>query len=260
MIQINFEKGTDSYQEDRSGSEKDVTVWLLGNYKGFLYRKRPEKIDYTITFLRSEELFVSVKGKQTHFRLYEQVGPKNIHTYYHISRIQFMLILRTIIEQLLEKKGFVIHCSSCVIKDKAWIFTGEQGAGKSTIVSLLKEDFPTLADDRGYIRKEEGKWYFYQGFFLDRNGNFLKKSTKYQLAGICFLRRSSQCHMDHISSKGEVLELFLKQIWTQNKQTLKKKLPLIVNMSSQFRRFFLLSFSLSNKGLAETLIRHTPLN
>jgi energy-coupling factor transporter ATP-binding protein EcfA2 len=57
-----------------------------------------------------------------------------------------------------------LHSSAVVTPGGALLFLGHAGAGKSTIVRLLAERFPTLADDAVFLlRQAYGTWHVADG-------------------------------------------------------------------------------------------------
>lgn len=68
--------------------------------------------------------------------------------------------------------GFVLHASSILVDDKAYVFVGGSGRGKSTIVDLIKKEVPEsyiLSDNSAFILKKSGKFYIYPSPYLEAN-------------------------------------------------------------------------------------------
>jgi hypothetical protein len=57
---------------------------------------------------------------------------------------------------LAEGSGFLLHAASAVRSDRAFLFAGPSGAGKTTISSLLPADAHLLTDEISCIRKPAG--------------------------------------------------------------------------------------------------------
>lgn len=71
--------------------------------------------------------------------------------------------LRWFLPRRLLKRDILVFHSSCVIEnEKAKLFLGHSGAGKSTMVSL-REDRKHLSDDMNLIIKKNGKFYAQAG-------------------------------------------------------------------------------------------------
>ncbi len=68
-------------------------------------------------------------------------------------------VLRVIHSLLLsDRRGFLLHAASAVVDDRAYIFSGVSGAGKSTILSLAPADVIRLTDEISYIRKIDDRY------------------------------------------------------------------------------------------------------
>jgi hypothetical protein len=59
---------------------------------------------------------------------------------------------------LAERSGFLLHAASVIRADRALIFAGPSGAGKTTISRLAPEDAHLLTDEISYVRKLSGSW------------------------------------------------------------------------------------------------------
>jgi hypothetical protein len=59
---------------------------------------------------------------------------------------------------LAERSGFLLHAASAVRSERAFLFAGPSGAGKTTISSLLPEDVHLLTDEISYVRKSGDCW------------------------------------------------------------------------------------------------------
>jgi hypothetical protein len=59
---------------------------------------------------------------------------------------------------LAERSGFLLHAASVIRADRALIFAGPSGAGKTTISRLAPEDAHLLTDEVSYVRKVSGSW------------------------------------------------------------------------------------------------------
>jgi hypothetical protein len=60
--------------------------------------------------------------------------------------------------QLAERSGFLLHAASVIRADRAFVFAGPSGAGKTTISRLAPADAYLLTDEISYVRKLAGKW------------------------------------------------------------------------------------------------------
>jgi len=54
---------------------------------------------------------------------------------------------------LAKQRGFLVHASSAIRKNRAFIFSGVSGAGKTTISRLAPPDVTLLTDEISYVRR-----------------------------------------------------------------------------------------------------------
>jgi len=59
---------------------------------------------------------------------------------------------------LAREGGLLVHAASCVRNERAFLFSGKSGAGKTTISRLAPRDAHLLSDEISYIRTEEQGW------------------------------------------------------------------------------------------------------
>jgi len=107
---------------------------------------------------------------------------------------------------LLDKKILFIHASSVIYKEKAYLFPGKSGAGKSTIAF----NFPkknVLSDDVAIIRKIKGVFYLYSSPFDYKKYPFVKEKVV-PLAGIFFLDKASNVTIKTVDFPSALNSLF----------------------------------------------------
>ena len=89
---------------------------------------------------------------------------------------------------LAEEGGFLVHAASGVRNDRAFVFAGVSGAGKTTISRLAPPDATLLTDEISYIRRSGSSYHAYGTPFageLARVGTNLKA----RLAALYFLEK-----------------------------------------------------------------------
>ena len=163
----------------------------IKNYwQGFIVNN-PKKIDYKINFIEKSylEVFYKKKEKKQYMGFFEEKNNKEINTFYQISIFQFQVILRHITNKLLTGNGFILHGSASNINGRAFLFTGSNGAGKSTIMKLLKNKFSPLADDTVIIKKENSKYFLYQTPLIEKEWWVEKRSRGLLLRKIYFIKK-----------------------------------------------------------------------
>ena len=96
------------------------------------------------------------------------------------------LIKKTFAGTLLLNSGLMLHASSAVINDKAVLFAGESGKGKSTIVKKL--DCRILANDRSIFRFIDGNPRVFCSPFYEQD-DFVKSGNNFPLSAIFVLEK-----------------------------------------------------------------------
>lgn len=229
-------------------TERRFADSIIYQYSGFIIKKKPKKIDYVIEVKHATnlEVLIQTNKKRYYIHFYEEMSPKTILIYYHISSMQLQLIIRKIIQKLLAKKhGMIFHASASLIKKSAYVFLGASGAGKTTATQLLATKYPPLADDSIIITKEKSIFYFYQTPFPEQSFWIEKKSKGYPLGKIFFLEKASFHKIEKMQNKDEITERFLSQFLTEEEDA-KIQMPYLLGLLAQFDHFYKLFFSLQN--------------
>jgi len=98
---------------------------------------------------------------------------------------------------LADEGGFLVHASSAVRNDRAFLFAGVSGAGKTTISRLAPTDANVLTDEISYVRKEGRGYVAYGTPFagdLARPGDNLKAP----IAAVYLLAKGSENRIESI--------------------------------------------------------------
>ena len=114
--------------------------------------------------------------------------------------------------KLLYYNGFYLHSSAVEMDGKAYLFSAHSGVGKSTHTRLWQEIFGDAAqvfnDDKPALRRLDGRWYAYGTPWCGKDG--INQNKKVPLAGICFLKRSSENRIRQLTAM-EALQKILPQ-------------------------------------------------
>lgn len=226
--------------------EKGFKDRLSFYFYGFV-SKSAKKVDFWIDVKERTNLEVMIQtvSKKHFLNIYEEDG-ETLITFYHLSEVQFSLILRKICQQLLSKhNGLIIHASASLVNDQAFIFLGPSGAGKSTIIKLVSKTYPALADDSIIIKKEGREYYFYQTPFREKSFWVIKGSGKFRLGKIFFLKKARSQKITKLTDKEEISKNFLEQFLTQEANP-NAQIESLLKFISQFKSFYLLHFNLKN--------------
>lgn len=137
------------------------------------------------------------------------------------ASLELFLAMRLFILFIAQKKGFfAIHSASLKYKDKAWLFSGHSGMGKSTHTSLWKElfDTPILNGDLNLIGKaEDGSLKVYGIPWCGTSK--IAQNSSWSLGGIVLLGRSETDHFEDLDEKEKIIRIMQRMIspvWTQN--------------------------------------------
>lgn len=212
----------------------------INKYWGGFIVDKPEKIHLKINFVERSYLEVLYKKKENKqfMSFFEDKNNKEINTFYQISIFQFQVILRRAICKLLAGNGFILHGSASNIDGNAYVFTGNNGAGKSTTMKMLNPQYPALSDDTVIIKKEKNQYYLYQTPFIEKEWWIKKNSQKLLLDKVCFLIKEKYFKEEIIKDKGLLFEKIIKQFWTEDDEFVTKKTKLIYQFTHSFDKFY----------------------
>lgn len=252
-IEIVYGKAQDTFAKRRI--KRDILDLL----HGFIVTK-PNTIDYKIEFIDLGYIpaIYKPKKKDTYSLFYRQAAGK-IVAYYYISIFQFQSLLQSILLRLLNKHdGFMIHCSAAIIDEKAHVFFGVSGAGKSTIIKLLHKNYLAIADDQLIVRKQNNHYFCYPSPYREKVTWILKNSNRFPLEAVYFLNKSSDFHIDKIKSIHPIVKLILNQVYTDH-ELKKGQVSIAMNFIFKFSGFYSIYFAKNQKKLL-TLMEsfHTP--
>lgn len=126
---------------------------------------------------------------------------------------EYMLVGNTFYKGLLKYNGCLLHASSVVIDNEAYLFSAPCGTGKSTHTSLwmkyLKDKNPyILNDDKPAIRIMEDGIYAYGTPFSGKYD--ISENKRAKLKGICFIEQSKINFIRKVEPK-EAIKLFFEQ-------------------------------------------------
>jgi hypothetical protein len=220
-------------------------------HKGFIIHGKNGTPDFTISFVdRKINDFLHIENGNKYFiNLFEEISNSKISCFYHIDLMQVQLIIRYAIAKLSEKHNvFFLHSSAVGLNGKVYIFLGHQGAGKSTTANLLVGKHVLLADDVSIIRKEGGKYYFYQTPFIERE-RMERDSKKHIIKGVFFLRKRNFFSLEKIIDKDYILPKTIKQLFANNPGNKNIQAKYVIDFVNQSDFFYLLSFAKRKKDL-----------
>lgn len=239
IIRINFKKCELFYLKEKIKEE------VKQSYLGFLVDKKPKKVEFTIDFVQEKlvDVFLRRRGKRMFISLYKEKKENKIEIFYHTSIFQFQTILREVIQGLLKKNnGFILHASANHYQGAAILFVGRSGVGKSTIMRLLNNKYPALADDSVIVKKNGNKFYCYATPFYEKESWLSKNSTRFPIKKIFFLRRKRFFKVKKIEDKHYLYKEIISHFLTTTKPS-KKEISYIIEFLDNFNEFYFLSFT-----------------
>lgn len=126
---------------------------------------------------------------------------------------EYMLVGNTFYKGLIKHDGCLLHASSVVVDDEAYLFSAPCGTGKSTHTSLwlkyLAHKNPyILNDDKPAIRIMEDGIFAYGTPFSGKHD--INENKKVKLKGICFIEQSKINFIRKLEPQ-EAIKLFLEQ-------------------------------------------------
>ncbi len=94
-----------------------------------------------------------------------------------------------IVAALSERSGLLLHAAGLFRDQRAYIFLGQSGAGKSTIARHASR-MTYVNDDKIAVRRIRGKWWAF-GVPLPDNSGSPSPNVAAPIAGLCFLTKRS---------------------------------------------------------------------
>lgn len=110
--------------------------------------------------------------------------------------------------ELLNYNGFFLHSSAVVVDGKAYLFSGDSGAGKSTHTKMWLDLFPgarIINDDKPALRCIDGVWYAYGTPWCGKDG--INENAKAPLAGVCYLNQADHNAIRRLDSREAMIKI-----------------------------------------------------
>lgn len=225
---------------------------IIKYFEGFIVSKS-KTVDFILEFTFNPNNYQALKNRKSLYMfIYEQINNKHYLTHYGISLFQFQLIFKDILAQLLQKKGLLIHGSACVVNNKAQLFLGPSGAGKTTAVRLLRKNFLPIADDSLILKKEGQQYCVYQTPFREKVSWIKKTNRVWKLGNIFWLKKNKKLSSKKlITSVNKKVSLITKQVWTDKID--QNTFSVIVIFCNKSRNFYELQFSKDRQKLGKLI-------
>ncbi|MFZ0394838.1 MAG: hypothetical protein WCF17_19695 [Terracidiphilus sp.] len=129
-------------------------------------------------------------------QVYQSANPYSIDS---VLRIVHTLMLAS-------EGGFLLHASSAVRNEKAFLFSGVSEAGKTTMARLAPADVKLLTDEASYVRKVDGRYFAYGTPFAGELGA-PGENISAPIAALYLLKKAPQNRIDEIDPADAVRRL-----------------------------------------------------
>lgn len=201
--------------------QEEFKKMILNKYPNFIVKSN-NKIDFKLIadYKGSVDVYVSEhedKIRRVFTNDYSIDGARKKATVnYTVSQLQFDMIIKEIIDRYLFKKnkGFYLHGSAVGKNNKAFLFLGKSGAGKSTTAQLLGGLCKVLSDDFLIVRKNKKDFSYYQSISYEKNWDFKRTNDPYQISKIFFVKKAGDFSLEKIENKSKALSMVMKQFFT----------------------------------------------
>ncbi len=250
-----------TFYEPRSNRQINTFPRMIARLlTGFVFlNSKRVTADFHIKFIDHYKAHTLMDKKSliTYINFYHQKTNHTIYTFYHISLRQFQMILNKVMETLLKKKdGFILHASSNIVRDKAFIFTGKSGAGKSTVIKLLKDKFEAFGDDSVIIVREKKEYYAYQTTYIEKESWVKKQSQRYKIGKVYFLKKANEFNIRRCIDKKLVAKKLLEQLKHESVVSTETGAKPLMNFVFNFDNFYILGFKKEKSGLIKMINDH----
>jgi hypothetical protein len=238
----------------------NLKSYFFEKLRNFLLLSAPKIIDCSIHFVPVEkpELIYIKNERKLFLNIFQKNSENRTTCYYRFSESHMSMVLGDAITSLLVRSGgFIIHASAVVIENKATLFIGRSEAGKSTIMTSLKDMYRPIADDAGIIRKENNAYYFYQAPIIDRFYNWLKiKPQKYALGNIYILDKTNAFNCIKIDNTNTNFQKTILHI-NDDKKAITDNTRQIMEFIKSYNNFYMLSFMKDSDKIKAFFIKET---
>ncbi|MCM1304142.1 MAG: PqqD family protein [Lachnospiraceae bacterium] len=147
------------------------------------------------------------------------------HDLFHAIRLSFLYLAQL-------HDMVVLHSASLLYRDRAWLFSGHSGAGKSTHTNLWKElyDVALINGDLNLLSMDNGQPLVHGLPWCGTSG--IADTHSYPLGGIFFVKKAPQNHIDTLdASRAQLLvaQRLISPSWTE--ALLQKNLCLVAELA-----------------------------
>ena len=186
--------------------------------------------EYILLFPMAEQIkeaYLSKNGKYADFYCLPPYTDTFREDLFHAIRHIFLYLAQ-------KNNMMVIHSASLLYQDKAWLFSGPSGTGKSTHTNLWNKLFctPILNGDLNLLAIENGQPVIHGLPWCGTSG--ISNPATYPLGGIILLKQAKEDSIEELTSDQKqlsILNRFISPFWT--KEMLAQNLRFIQTLSEQ---------------------------
>lgn len=157
-----------------------------------------------------------------------------------LTESQFTIFVLTgLLENFVIKKNILfLHGSSFYFKKRGYIFLGQSGAGKTTLIKKIPHQY-RLSDDTTIIKKQKSTFYIYPSTFDKKIINF-NNSKKIILEKIFVLKQAKQNMIVNIDLDKKIKMLLENDYFIMNKEKILNVYKELRNKIKLYKLLFLL--------------------
>lgn len=184
-------------------------------FKHYVQRSVSNKsFDYTISVVEPDTIPYIRQDNKGYLPYFEKMAKNEITTYYTDGYFQFAHLLQVVLLKRLTG-AICVHCSSSLTRNGTFLFVGKSGAGKSTIVRLLKPIYSPLSDDSLILKKRSGLYTVEQNAFMEKGGRQNNYANKiFPVRGVFFIQKADYFQIKHVRDKSIILRNIASQTWS----------------------------------------------
>lgn len=181
----------------------DIIVNMQPKYEKMKTLSQTYLVDYhekaDITIFNPDELMQQIKNENPHLPMYE---------------IENIFTLSQFLKQLSYFNGIVFHASAIEFEGRAYLFSGNSGAGKTTHTKLWQKYFGSdkvtvINDDKPVIRNIDNKFWVYGSPWCGSSRE--NTNVKVPLEAIIFLQQQKENWIKTADNVNEIVYNILNQ-------------------------------------------------